>query len=188
MRRSLHIAAALTATLLLATAAARSQTRRIDHKPRGQFWGTWVHQVQVGPGLTVPALAIFSAEGAVTGVGGLLFGGLPDNPLHGSPIYGVWEKTGRASLGATTFSYFFDAATGVLLGYERHRASLDFGADFDSYHGVEFIETLSCPLPLTCPDPLDPAAEWIPLPNMPDTGFPVSGTRVEPVAAGLLEP
>ena len=185
MRRTLHGPAVLTAVLLLATVPVRAQTT-LDHEGWRHFGGTWVHQVQVGPGFTVPALVVFNADGTVTGVGGLLFGGLPDNPLRGSPIYGVWKKTGRRSIGITTFSYFFDAATGVLSGYERHRVSLAFSADFGSYEGVEFMENLSCPSPLTCPDPLDPAAEWTPLPTMPAAGFPVSGARVVPVAGGPL--
>jgi hypothetical protein len=185
MRRSVQIAC-LTAIMPLAAATAGSQTSLVDEGQWGRFRGTWVHQAEVGPGLRVPALVILNADGTVTGAGGLLFGGLPGNPLRSSPIYGAWERTGWKRIAVTTLSHSYEAATGVLVGYERHRASLDFGTGFGSYGGTEFMETLSCSSPLTCPDPLDPAAEWTPLPTMPATGFRVSGARVELVETGPL--
>jgi hypothetical protein len=170
----------------LAAATAGSQTSLTDEGRWGHFGGTWVHEAEVGPALHVPAIVVLGADGTVSGAGGLLFGGLPGNPLRSSPVYGVWERTGWKRIAVTTLMHSYDAATGVLVGYERHRASLDFNSGFGSYQGTEFLETLACPSPLTCPDPLDPTAEWTPLPTMPATGFAVSGTRVELVEPGPL--
>jgi hypothetical protein len=73
----------------------------------------------------------------------------------------------------------------------RVRSSLQFADDFESFQGKMFVETLPCTAgpPLSCPDPLDPAAKWtVATPTQPKDGFPVTAVRVARVAAGPLQP
>ena len=173
-----------TALLLAGTTFLHGQTQM---SMPGQTWGTFVHQVEVGPGVNLPALVNLNLDGSVIGGSGLMFGGLPGSPNRLSTIHGVWRKTGVRSVGATTLFFIFDA-NGILTGYQRNRCTLKFSTDAKSYQGTEFMETTACSSPFTCPDPLDPATVWTPLPDMPPTGFPVSGKRVQWLPAGPLSP
>jgi len=169
-RRSLLMAAAVVAALVV-TIPANSQgvlARRV-----GQSWGTWVHWAHFGTGLKFPALVTINVEGTLTVSGG-------------TGIHGVWERTGLRSIHATSLLQILDAA-GNAIGLERHRCSLGYSADFNSYQGTEFAETVSCPTPLTCPDPLGPKTKWTPALWAPPTGIQVSATRVELVAPGPLK-
>ena len=75
---------------------------------------------------------------------------------------------------------------GVVTGYSRSRSALEL-VDADHFEGLAIIESLAgCSMdpahpPIGCPDPTDPAAEWIPSPIMPPGGFPVSATRIHRV-------
>jgi len=185
VRRSLYIAVATAAAVMILTVSANSQGVGSNTK---QFWGTWVHNVHVGPGFSVPALVTIHFDGTINVSSGLMFGGLVGSTRRVSPVHSVWEKTGPKSIGATSLFFTFDAVTGVLTGYQRNRCSLEAGDDFTTYQGTEFMETLSCPYPLSCPDPLNPAATWTPVPGMPATGYPVSGARLKLVPSGALTP
>jgi len=186
MHRFARIAVAAAAALAITTISAPAQGLSIGRW--GQVWGTWVHQVQLGSGMTMPALIAFNIDGTVTGAPGLMFGGVPDATVTFTPVFGVWQKTGWKSIAGTSLLMVFDRTSGVLTGFRRSRTSLDFSDDFNKYNGTEFMENLACALPVTCPDPLDPKAAWEPETNMPPTGFAVSGTRLEPVKSGPLKP
>ncbi len=183
MARLIKIAV-VSVLLLAGTVSLHGQTLTTT---AGQTWGTFVHQVQVGPGVNLPALVNLNLDGSVVVSSGLMFGGLPGSPNRLSAIHGVWRKTGIRSVGATTLFFVFDA-NGILTGYQRNRCTLKFSGDFKSYDGAEFMETTPCPLPFACPDPLDSGTAWTPLPDMPITGFPVSGKRVQWLPAGPLKP
>jgi len=140
----------------------------------------------MGAGTHLPALITFHADGTITGSDGSMSGAL--NPkIRTTPLHGVWERTGWQSIGGTSLYLVFDATTGAVMKYGRARSSLQFAADFNSFQGKIFIESLSCPTPLTCPDPLDPAAKWDPNPTMPPGGLPVTGQRLEWMAAAPLQ-
>jgi hypothetical protein len=118
-----------------------------------------------------------------------MFGAVPTATTRATPFHGVWERTGWQSIGGTSLYLIFNAAGGLtVLG--RSRSSLQFADDFDHFQGKMFVETLPCSAgpPLTCPDPLDPAAKWAPFPNMPPDGYPVTGARLDRVPAGPLQP
>lgn len=71
----------------------------------------------------------------------------------------------------------------------RSRSSLQFADDFESLQGKMFVEMLPCNAgpPVSCPDPLDPAAKWILAnPAQPKDGFPVTAVRVARVPAAPL--
>jgi hypothetical protein len=153
----------------------------------GQIWGTYVWQTQMGSGNHLPALITFQIDGTAAGSDGSMFGGLNPN-VRTTPLHGVWERTGWQSIGGTSLYLVFNATTGVVLKYGRSRSSLEFAPDFNSFQGKMFIESLACDTQFTCPDPLDPAAKWVANPTMPPDGFPVTGERLERVAAGSLQP
>ena len=186
MRRFPRIVVAAAAALAITTISAPAQGSAISRW--GQVWGTWVHQVQLGPGMQMPALITFNIDGTVTGAPGLMFGGIPNATVTFTPVFGVWQKTAGKSIAGTSLLMVFDRTSGVLIGFRRSRSSLDFSDDFNGYNGMEFLENLACASPVTCPDPLDPNAAWEPETNMPPTGFAVSGTRLEPVKSGPLQP
>ena len=203
--RALCTALAAVAALLVFTAPAYAQAAEPNtyaptasqsglvsgnhHELRSDspFSGTWVHNVQIAPGLNAPALVTIHSEGTMNISSAFMFG-MPGFPFRFSPIHSVWKRTGPRSMVATSIFFVFDA-DGVLLRYQRNRCPLKFSHDFDSYSGVEFMETLDCPGGIfSCPDPLDPAAKWIPDPSAPLTGSPATGKRVKVVLPGPLNP
>lgn len=203
-RRALCIALATAAVLLVFTASANAQAaepntyapdvsqarlvsgyhHELENSP---FSGTWIHNVEVAPGVNAPALVTIHSEGTMNISSAFMFG-MPGWPVRFSPIHTVWKRTGHRSMIATSIFFVFDA-NGVLLRYQRNRCPLKFSPDFDSYSGVEFMETLDCPGGIfSCPDPLNPAAKWIPDPSTPPTGAPATGKRVKVVLPGPLNP
>ena len=170
IRRTLFMAAVVVVALAV-TIPANPQGAQPGRW--GQFWGTWVHWAHFGTGQKFPALVTISVDGTLTVSGG-------------TGIHGVWERTGVSSIRATSLLQNLDAA-GSVIGLERHRCSLDYSDDFNSYQGTEFAETVSCPTPLTCPDPLDPETKWTPASWAPPAGIQVSATRVGLVAPGSLK-
>ena len=183
--RNLVLGMALVAAALCASAETQAvHTNLSSHW--GQIWGTYVWQTQMGSGNHLPALITFHIDGTITGSDGSMFGAL--NPkIRTTPLHGVWERTGWQSIGGTSLYLVLDASTGAVLKYGRARSSLQFDGDFNSFQGKFFIETLTCLTPFTCPDPLDPAASWEANPTMPADGFPVSGRRLDRVAAVPLQ-
>ncbi len=149
------------------------------------LWGTYVHQVSVGPGVNLPALVTFNLDETVTVSSGLMFGGLPGSTDRMSPVHGIWRFTGPRKVGATTYFFTFDV-NGILTGYQRNRCTLNFSRDFKSYEGNEFMETTSCSSPFACPDPMDPGTVWTALPGQPAGGFVTTGKRVQWLPAGPL--
>ena len=178
--RSLYIIVAAAAALVILVVSGNSQGLGLD---RGRMAGTFVELLEVGPGVSFNDLVILNMDGTAVGSVGVMFGGVPDNPHRFSPFQGVWDRTGQRSVAGTVLWHTFDANTGVLVSYGRARISAEYSDYFNRYDGTSYIETLSCPTPLSCPDPLDPAATWTPDPGMPTTGYPVSGKRVELVPA-----
>ena len=177
--------AGLAALVLTAAVAAEPQQARGPFSHWGQVWGTWVWTTNN----RLPALVTFHIDGTVSVSDGTMFGGLqPNSTIRMTPLHGVWERTGFQSIGGTSLWLMFDATTGLLLGWGRARTSIQLADDFDQFQGKMFVETLACAPgpPVSCPDPLDPAAKWVPNHNMPPDGFPISATRLERVPAGPL--
>jgi hypothetical protein len=173
LRRLLCLAVAAAAAVVLLAVPANSQGPANQHH---QFWGTYLHKVE---GMSVPALVTIQFGGTLNVSSGFMFGG--GYPMRLSPIHGVWEQTGPKSITATSLFFLFDG-NGVMTGYQRNRCPMKFSDDFNSYKGVEFMETVACGA-AGCPDPLDPTTVWTPMQGMPATGFPVSGGRLQLVPA-----
>lgn len=188
MRRIILFTVVIALALTAAAAADEQQSLRPNALFRwGQPWGTWVWRTYVGPGLTLPALITFHSDGTITGSDATMFGGVPGAETKTTPIHGVWERTGRQSIGGTGLYLIFDSASGVLIAMGRSRSSLQFATGFESFQGKMFVETLACATgPLTCPNPLDPNAQWVAFPGMPQDGFEVSGALLARVPAGPL--
>ena len=171
MRKVTLLVLGAVAILAVAVIPAKSQGFRLSRV--GQVWGAFVHWPEFGPGqkFTVPVTVnidgTFIAAGAPT-------------------VQGVWERTGFRTVNFTGLVQQFDANRN-LVGLERHRCYFEYSPDFNSYKGMEFMEAVACPTPLTCPNPLDPTLKWTPVPWAPPTGVPVTGTRIEVVAEGPLK-
>ena len=146
--------------------------------PVNQAYGTYLHQVEVGPGFYVPALLTLNIDGTLTVASGLTFGGYPGATTKVGPVHGIWMGVGVKSIVAKSIFFVYDT-DGVLIGYQRNRCSMRFNQQLTKYTGTEYMETTSCDSPFTCPDPLDPGTKWEPLPDMPPGGFSVSGKRVQ---------
>jgi hypothetical protein len=130
------------------------------------------------------------SDGTITGSDGAMFGVMPTATMRITPFHGVWERTGFQSIGGASLYLVFNA-TGGLIALGRVRSSLQFADDFESFQGKMFVDMLPCTAgpPVSCPDPLDPAAKWVlATPTQPKDGFPVTAVRVARVPAGPLQP
>ncbi len=118
-----------------------------------------------------------------------MFGGLPGSTTRTSPLHGIWESAGPRRIGGTSLWLIFDAPSGVLVAIGRCRTALQMARDGEELEGKMFLEMLTCNGPLGCQDPLDPAAQWQPYPNLPPTAFlSVTAKRLHRVPAGPLVP
>jgi hypothetical protein len=138
----------------------------------------------------LPALVTLHVDGTVSVADGTMFGGiLPGSTRRMTPLHGVWVRTGWQSIAGTSLYLIFDTTSGLISAWGRARTTLQFADDFNSFQGKMFAETLACapaPVaasPVSCPNPLDPAAKWVPQEN---GGFDVSGTRIAVVSPGSL--
>ena len=145
--------------------------------PVNQAYGTYLHQVEVGPGFDVPALLTLTSMAAHGGVG-LDLRRLPRSHHQVGPVHGIWMGVGVKSIVAKSIFFVYDT-DGVLIGYQRNRCSMRFNQQLTKYTGTEYMETTSCDSPFTCPDPLDPGTKWELSLDMPPGGFSVSGKRVQ---------
>jgi hypothetical protein len=155
----------------------------------GQVWGTWVWRTNN----LLPALVTFHVDGTASVSDGTMFGGLmPNSTIRMTPLHGVWERTGWQSIAGTSLYLIFDSTTGLITAWGRARTSIQIADNFNSFRGKMFIEALPCAAgtpdvpPVNCPNPLDPAAKWVPQPNLPKDGFDISATRLAVVPAGPL--
>lgn len=185
MRRALLVMLATLITLI----AVPGQPLAAPQDHRTQPSGTWLWQTWLGPEASLPALLTLHKDGTVSVTDGLMFGGLPDSTTRMSPLHGVWERTGAKQIGGTSVWLIFDAPSGVLVAFGRCRTSLRLTQRGEALEGEMFLEMLPCNGPLGCPDPVDPAAQWLPYPNLPPGGFlAVSARRLHRVPAGPLVP
>ncbi len=190
MRRLILFCAAALG-LAFATPAADAQTSRsIWSGHWGQVWGTFYFLTTYPNGNVIPTLVTYHVDGTITGSDGTMFGAMPTATVRITPLHGIWERTGFQSIGGTSLYLVFNAAGG-LTAVGRARSSLQFADDFESFQGKMFVEMLSCTAgpPVSCPDPLDPAAKWVLAnPAQPRDGFPVAAVRVARIPAGPLQP
>ncbi len=189
MRRFIKLAGSIVLAVSAATITAEAQQARGPIGRWGQVWGTFVWRTQVSSTTANPSLLTLHIDGTVSVSTNDMFGSpTATNRRFATPLHGVWERTGWQSVGGTSLWLISDASTGALVAWGRSRTSLTFSDDFNSFQGKGFIETLACVPgpPVSCPDPLGTEAKWVPNPNMPQDGFPVSGVRVERIPAGPL--
>jgi hypothetical protein len=185
MRRALVATVASVILVLAAPQRPLASTQEEGFQP----WGTWVWQTSLGPGMSLPALLTLHKDGTLSVSDGLMFGGLPGSATRMSPLHGVWERTGPRRIGGTSLWLIFDAPSGVLVAIGRCRTTLLLARDGDGLEGKMFLEMLPCNGPMGCQDPIDPAAQWVPYPNLPPTGFlSVTARRLHRVPAGPLVP
>jgi len=128
--------------------------------------GTWVTMASPMPGMQVPVLQTFSADGYIVSSDVLMFGGLPDVGIRVTPMHGVWERASRNVMKTTNLAMVYSAQTNLLVGFVRSRATGSFN-DAGEVVGTVIPELLGCASPVQCPDPLSPDAAWGPIPGFP---------------------
>jgi len=156
---------AAAAALALAAALFVASPSLVADNPHAVA-GTWVTWASPAPGVQVPVLQTFSADGYIVSSDVLMFGGLPGVAIRLTPMHGVWERTGRNVMKTTNLAMVYDAATNLLIGFVRSRATGSFNEAGD-VEGTVVPEFLGCGSPVQCPDPLSPAAAWGPVPGFP---------------------
>jgi len=145
-----------------------------------QPWGTWAwstHRPVVAGGGTLPAIITYHRDGTLSGSDGIMYGiDYPPahNPKKESLLHGVWERTGPLSFRGTSLWLLF-AENGNVIGWGRARSDLHFVGDPDHFEGTMYVDSLPCPTPFTCPDPI--TSEW----TSPVTVRAVSGVRLSRV-------
>ncbi len=128
--------------------------------------GAWVTMASPMPGMQVPVLQTFSADGYIVSSDVLMFGGLPGVAIRLTPMHGVWERSSRNVMKTTNLAMVYDAASHLLIGFVRSRATGSFN-EAGEVVGTVIPEFLGCVSPVQCPDPLSPDAEWGPVPGFP---------------------
>jgi hypothetical protein len=139
--------------------------------------GTWVTWASPMPGIQVPVLQTFSADGTIVSSDVTMFGGLPGVSIRATPVHGVWERTGRNVIKTTNLAMIYDASTNLLVGFVRSRATGSFN-EAGEVVGTVIPEFLGCALPVACPDPLSPDATWGPVPGFPPS-MTFTSTRLQ---------
>ena len=169
--RSFAAALAVAALFLVSPLAGRAA----DKKP---LTGTWVVWAEPAPGVRVPALHTYHADGTITSSDVLSFGGLPGVTIRMTPLHGVWERTGPKAFATTSLFLVYDVGSSLLIGFGRARATVSFDKhDPDQGSGTAYPEFLPCPSPYACPDPQAADAAWVPFPGIPPS-IPFTATRL----------
>lgn len=132
----------------------------VQDKEGYQPAGTWAWSTHRPSGGTLPALVTYHKDGTISGSDGVMFGiNFPPafNPNLASGLHGVWERTGpRSFRGMSLYLQF--APDGNVIGWGRARSELQFVGDEDHIEGTMYLDSLPCPTPFTCPDPV--ASAW----------------------------
>lgn len=165
MRARHRILKTSAAALALAAALFVPSPSLIADNPHAVA-GTWVTLASPMPGVQVPVIQTFSADGYIVSSDVLMFGGLPGVTIRVTPMHGVWERTGSNVMKTTNLAMVYDAATNLLIGFVRSRATGSFN-QAGEVEGTVIPEFLGCASPVTCPDPLSPDAAWGPVPGFP---------------------
>jgi hypothetical protein len=175
--RLLRAAAAALVLAALPFVAFPSATAENRH----EVAGTWVVFASPMPGVQVPLVQTFTADGTIVTSDVTMFGGLPGVAIRSTPMHGVWERTGRNLYTTTNLALIYDAPSSLLIGFARSRATVSFNRRGE-IAGTVAVEFLACPSPVACPDPQATDADWMPMPGFPPS-FPVTGKRLQ-----LVEP
>ena len=139
-------------------ALAGTTTASPEHE-RFQPWGTWAWSTQRPVGGALPALITYNKDGTLTGSDGVMYGlNYPPAVIatKESGLHGVWERTGPHEFRGTSLWLQFDP-NGNAIGWGRSRSDLEF-VDADHITGTMWLDSLPCPTPFTCPDPVD--TQW----------------------------
>jgi hypothetical protein len=173
-RSSIGRSALVAAVLALGTSPLLA-----DSFPGVSLSGTWVWTTFLGPATGIPALVTYLADGTIVGSDSTMLGSIPGYSFKTTPFHGVWKQLGRRRFGGTSIELLFDPDTSELIGFLRARAAIRL-QDRDHISGTMLLDMLPCPTALTCPDPTQADASWIPLGD-PANGFPFQAVRLHRV-------
>jgi hypothetical protein len=146
--------------------------------------GTWIFSTVAGPGMTIPAVVTYHADGTITYSDATMFGGSAMAPYKFGTYNGVWQQIRQNRFGTTAIGLMFDPGTNAVIGFARGRSALRYHGNTSTLVGKLYLETVACPTPFTCPDPTNPNLVWTPFgdPN----GFAIVLSRVTRVSVPPL--
>ena len=156
MRRTFVVTAASIVTAAVWLALTAGPTAASPDRARYDPSGTWAWSTNRPVGGTLPAIITYNEDGTLTGSDGVMYGinyppSVSTNKESG--LHGVWQRTSRHGFRGTSVWLQFDA-NGNVIGWGRSRSDLEF-VDADHIIGTMWLDSLACPTPFTCPDPVE---------------------------------
>ena len=158
------------------------------HKRGHWIVGTWylaLDTVPFGlpPGFPLNGLAIFNSDGTFQFQDGGDFGQATFLNTQHTTQFGAWRRAVRR--GAVGAALFFEAdlPTGEVLRWLKTDIKLHRTRDRDVVTGIVNVSRLDCPnmlplpTPLTCPDPIKSAGDFV---VVPPTEVPITLRRLKP--------
>lgn len=150
--------------------------------------GTWYLALDtevfgLPPGFPLSGLAQFNRDGTYRILDANDFGQATFLNSQHSQQFGAWRGTRAGRMIGTALFLQADLATGEVLRWERTHLQLSRTDERDVVTGVVNVSVLECnnllplPSPLTCPDPIEAADDFV---AMPPTDIPVTLRRLRP--------
>ncbi len=150
--------------------------------------GTWYLALDsqpfgLPPGFPLSGMAIFNQDGSYEFEDGGDFGQATFLNTRNLTQFGAWRINPQGQIVGTALSLEADLATGEVLRWARVQVILERTDDRDVVTGSINVSTLECsnmlplPTPLTCPDPIESAGDFVPA---PPNDIPLTLRRLRP--------
>lgn len=177
---------ALAVSLLLPVVANAGASQGVS---RGTWIvGTWYLALDsqpfgLPPGFPLSGMAIFNQDGSYEFEDGGDFGQATFLNTRNLTQFGAWRVNGRGQIKGTALSLEADLSTGEVLRWARVEVTLERTDDRNVVTGSINVSTLECanmlpvPTPLTCPDPIESAGDFVPA---PPNDVPLTLRRLRP--------
>ena len=183
----------LVACLVLAwslAAVGTADLAQADDNANGGRWivGTWYLALDteifgLPPGLPLSGLAIFNRDGTYQFQDGGDFGQATFLDTRHSNQFGSWHNTLGGKVKGVALFLEADRASGAVLRWQKVETELHRSDDRSVVTGTATVSILECnnalpvPSPLTCPDPIDGADNFV---ILPPTDIPITLKRLRP--------
>lgn len=174
----------------LCTVLAAANLAQADGGRNHGNWivGTWylaLDSVPFGlpPGFPLSGLAIFNRDGTFQFLDGGDFGQATFLNTQNSQQFGAWRRGRHGKVIGTALSFEADLPTGEVLSWQKLDLVLHRTGNRNVVAGSANVSILACsnllplPTPLTCPDPIESADEFV---VVPPTDIPITFKRLKP--------
>jgi len=176
---------ALSLTVLTAANVAQADDDRSHGKSIVGTWYLALDTVPFGlpPGFPLSGLAIFNRDGTYQLQDGGDFGQATFINTQNSIQFGAWRKGRRGTVIGTALFLEADLPTGEVLRWQKVDIVLDKIRDRNVVTGSVTVSILECsnmlpiPTPLTCPDPIESAGDFV---VMPPSDISITLKRLSP--------